>query len=251
LLSNAAPLEQFSQCPEAERAVREGDATNFVEGVARIRLGQREETLQHPNSLDSSGLQHGFGPGQGLFADPPNLAEQPGRTPFHATDFLFGEVFGVGAEAALFVPHVHGDLLPALIEDADDPRIPAGPDGPSQMLRWHRVIGLGYFHMPIAAYFTLGFVKERKAFPRHRLQGGSLDFVEDSAHLSFGRAVDPRVGNGAFPLGQKTVLFFQRHEGPRLEGIVLHVLHARLNLALVPRRVRLRRQDHRVVMLGE
>jgi len=54
-----------------------------------------------------------------------------------------------------------------------------------------------------------------------------------------------------FTVRQVAVLRLQAREGFCLERIVLHVLHPRLGLPLVPRHVRLGRKDDRDVTLAE
>jgi hypothetical protein len=64
-------------------------------------------------------------------------------------------------------------------------------------------------------------------------------------------AVDAGVGHGAFPLGQEVVLRGQTRKAPARDGIVLHILHPRLDLALVPGHFRFRGQDRRAVVPGK
>ena len=52
-------------------------------------------------------------------------------------------------------------------------------------------------------------------------------------------------------MGQEAVLRLQAGEGPGLQRVVLHILHAGLDLPFVPRHVRLGRQDHRAVVPAE
>ena len=79
--------------------------------------GQAEHALQDPRAFDAAGVQHRFGPLVRVRTDAADLAKQIADAAFHAVDLLGGQVLGVGAEAALLVPHVHGDLLETLIED--------------------------------------------------------------------------------------------------------------------------------------
>ena len=111
----------------------------------------------------------------------------------------------MGAEAARLVPHMHGDLLPAMIEQPHQPGVPAGPHRAAQILGRHRVIGFGHFDVAIAIDLPLGFVEEGNARSA-AAQRRPLDFVEHLADLLLGRAVNPRVGDGALPVGQEAVL---------------------------------------------
>src|SRR5207244_961557 len=64
-------------------------------------------------------------------------------------------------------------------------------------------------------------------------------------------AVDACVGDGAFPFRQVPVLLGETGEGVALEGVLLDVVDAALDLALVPGHVRLGRQENRAVVGGE
>ncbi len=77
---------------------------------------------------------------------------------------------------------------------------------------------------------------------------GLFDFGEQLADLPLRRAMHARVGDGPFPLEQELVLLFETGEGSSLEGIGLHIADAAFDLALVPRRARLGRQEHRPVV---
>jgi hypothetical protein len=95
------------------------------------------------------------------------------------------------------------------------------------------------------------FVKEREPFHRQRDQGRTLEFLERLPHLPFRRPVDPRVRDGLFPVLQERVLLLQTAEHAPLERVVHHIFDAALHLPLVLRSVRLRRQEHRAVVLRE
>ena len=56
--------------------------------------------------------------------------------------------------------------------------------------------------------------------------------------LALGRAVDAGVGRARLPFPQEGILLGQAGERAAFQRVVLHVLHARLDLALVPRHVR-------------
>ena len=71
------------------------------------------------------------------------------------------------------------------------------------------------------------------------------------AHLSPGGAVDAGVGGVLFPLLEVAVLLGQTAELAALERVVLAILDAGLDLALVPGHARLGGQDERPVVGGE
>ena len=64
-------------------------------------------------------------------------------------------------------------------------------------------------------------------------------------------AVDAPVGDRALPLLQKGVLGREAREAPPAQGVVLDILDAGLDLALVPRDPGLGRQDRRAIMRTE
>lgn len=78
-----------------------------------------------------------------------------------------------------------------------------------------------------------------------------LGLGEAGADLLTDGAVQPGVRDGAFPPGQKRVLLGQAGERAALEGVGLGVFYACLDLALVPRHRRLRRQQRGAVMLAK
>jgi len=63
--------------------------------------------------------------------------------------------------------------------------------------------------------------------------------------------VNPRVSGVLFPVEQMRILLVETVEHAPGQRVVLHVLDARLHLALMLRRIRLRRQKYRSVVLRE
>ncbi len=63
--------------------------------------------------------------------------------------------------------------------------------------------------------------------------------------------MDAQVRHRCLPVEQMTVLLLQAGEHAALERVAFHVADARLDLALVPRRARLRRQHRQTIVLGE
>jgi len=94
-------------------------------------------------------------------------------------------------------------------------------------------------------------LEDGKHHRRQRSQRGSLDGLEEFAHLLAGRPVDARVGHVLLPIGEEKILRRQTLEGTSLDRIVLRILHPGLHFALVPRHGRLGRQNRRAVMPGE
>ena len=70
-----------------------------------------------------------------------------------------------------------------------------------------------------------------------------LDGLENMTDLLAGGAVNAGVGHPVLPFQQMLVLFGQTGKDPSLERVGLHIFDARLDLAFVPRRIRLGRQN--------
>ena len=96
-----------------------------------------------------------------------------------------------------------------------------------------------------------GLVEEREPSRRQRQQRRPLDLLEHLAHLLSCGAVDASVGDRRLPMFQVPVLFLKAGERPPLQRVVLHISHPTFDLALVAWSIRLRRQDHRAVVLTE
>ena len=97
----------------------------------------------------------------------------------------------------------------------------------------------------------MGLVERREDPGRQRLQGRLLLLGKQRRDLLAHGAVNPRVRDPQLPLVKELVLFGQARKAPTLERVVLDVLHARLDLALVLRRARLGRENHCAVMPGK
>src|SRR5688572_23803178 len=100
-------------------------------------------------------------------------------------------------------------------------------------------------------HFARGLFERRKQGGRQRAQFRLLDLQEESADLLANRAVQARVGDGAFPVGEKNILGREAGKLAALEGVRLGVFYAGLDLALVARHRRLRGQKRGAVMVTE
>jgi len=87
--------------------------------------------------FDAAGVDHRLGPLPSERSDDAHLVQVIGCSAFQPANLLFGDVLSLRAEAALLMPHVNGNLLKAMIEDADQPGIPARPDLPSRPTPGH------------------------------------------------------------------------------------------------------------------
>src|SRR5271166_5953304 len=94
------------------------------------------------------------------------------------------------AEPAGFVFDVHGNLLPAAVEDPHQPRVPTHPDLAAEVLGRHRVVGPRYLDVAVTVHAAPALVEERQSAKRQRSQGCLLDLGEQLAYLPARRAVD-------------------------------------------------------------
>ncbi len=77
--------------------------------------------------------------------------------------FAWIDVLCVSAEASTIEGAMQCDLFHAMIEDANDLRIPSHPNIVAKVLRIYRVERTLYGHMSVASDSSLLFVVERKA----------------------------------------------------------------------------------------
>ena len=94
-------------------------------------------------------------------------------------------------------------------------------------------------------------MKHREPVTRQLKQSLLFDRLELLTHLLLRRSVNPRVGDRPFPVKQVLVLLRETLERVALQSVVLRVLDAALDLALVLRGVRLRRKKRRAVVSGK
>ena len=159
------------------------------------------------------------------------------------------QMVGIGGELPRLDPHMDGDDFPALVEHAHQPGLPARPDLPPDILRRHRVVRPLQLDIAVPMHRARSFLEHREQTRRQRREFRPFHFVEHLADLLPRGAVNARVGHAAFPFGQKQILRRQTFKAAALERVVLGKLHARLDLALVPRHFRFAsRQHHRAVM---
>jgi hypothetical protein len=100
----------------------------------------------------------------------------------------------------------------------------------------------------VAGDLASDLVKEREAIGGERMEGGLLDGLEVGAHVLFGGAVDARVGDTLFPVREMAVEIGESRDVAAFEAVVLYVLDAALDLALVPGRARPGGQDDEAVV---
>src|SRR5512141_1004951 len=114
------------------------------------------------------------------------------------------------------------DLLPALIEDAHLATIPAHPDHLADVFGWNGIIGLIDLDITVPVNGALAFLKTREEI-RWQGQQSFLFLSKERGHLLTGRAVDPHIGHGLFPVPQKLIMRAQTGKGATTQGIALEV----------------------------
>src|SRR3954452_6499794 len=196
-------------------------------------MGQAQETLDHAHALHAAGLDRRLGPAGAVGPDQPGATEQPGSAAFHAGDLLRGNVISIGAEPPRLVLGMDRDLVHFVVEHAHHAGIPANPDATSQVLRRDRVVGTVNFDVAVAMDVATILMEEGESLPGQRLEQRPLHLGEKLAYLLARGAVQPGVGDGAFPVKQKQILLFEVGESSSLQAIVLNVSNAAFDLALV------------------
>ena len=243
--------DQLPELRQPVASVGECRFAGFFELRAGVLLGECQEALYNAVAFYASGNDNGLGPGMCLQADRPYLAEQIGDASFESIDLRGVQVPGIGAEAALIVLGMDRNLLHPVVEHPHRASVPPHPDLAAEIFRRHRVVGLGDLDMAVAADLPLGLAEVLKASERERKEGGAFRFFEVRRHLPLGRPMDSGVGGAPLPVLKVLVLFVEGWEYPSLEGVVLNVADAPLDLALVPRCSRLGGECDRALVSAE
>ena len=246
-----AALQQLPERPKAIHLMAERHFAGPVDLLGGVSVRQRSQPYQHPQSRHAAGLEHRFAPSRRVRSDQPRLTQQPFGSALDLRELPRVNVAVVGAGAARLLLHVHRDHRHLLVEDPHQVPVPTRPHPTAHVFRRNRVIRLGHLHVPVAMDAALGFAERSEPPGRQRQQRRRLDLLEHLAHLLPRRAVNPRVRHARLPGQQVSVRRRQRREPPALQRVVLDVADAPLDLPLVTRRVRLRRQHHRAVVLAE
>lgn len=94
---------------------------------------------------------------------------------------------------------MQGDLLPLVVEHADQMRVPANPHAAADVLRRRGVVRLVDLQMAVAIDGAPGLAEQGEAIRRQRRERRSFDRLELLANLPLGRAVNPRIGDRLLP----------------------------------------------------
>ena len=154
------------------------------------------------------------------------------------------------AEGAGLETEVGADGFATLIEDAHHAKVPADPDFVADVLGGDFIIGAGDFHEAVAADFAPSFFEDGEEGGGKRLQKGAL-LGEVLGDLAFGGAVDARVGDGFFPMGEVGILGGETLEVVAFERAVFDIADAAFDFALVLGRVGTAWHDARAVVSTE
>ena len=147
--------------------------------------------------------------------------------------------------------HMAGDQLQALVENPHQSAIPTGPDLSAQVLRRHRVEGPVHLDMAVPMDPSAALVKVGKTLQGQRPKSKTFHLRKDLADLLAGGPMQPRVGHVLLPIGQELVLKDQAGERSSLEGVILDVIDAAFNFALVPGHIGARGPEGQTIMLSE
>ena len=244
-------FEQGAQIAQAPGAVMQGGLGRLFQGFDRMLLRQRQQAIQNPDADGATLLHHRLGPTAGLHANQPRPIQQMLQTLLDDVAVRRMQMVRIGGELAWFGQRMHGNDLPALIEHPQHPRLPTRPDLPAHILWRHGVVSPLQLNVAIPMHRAWRFFKDRKQTRRQGQQLGAFHFLEHLANLLPRGAMNAGVGHAAFPLREKQVLRRQTFKAAALEGVVLGKLHARLNLAFVPRHGWTCRQHHGPVVAAE
>ncbi len=200
--------------------------------------GERKQSLQHAQS-DGAALGHQtLGPRATVRAVQTTTFQQIIGAAFDDDALVAVEVRLIGGEATGLGAHMHRDGHEALVVDPHEPRFGAHPHVAANVLRRHGIIRAVIRDVAIAVHLARGFLEAREQRRRQRPQHRLLGLGEKRADLLADRAVNPGVGDGALPVGEKRVLRGETRKRAALERVGLRVFYAGLDLALVPRRHR-------------
>lgn len=227
-------LEQRSKISEPEAGVFEGTLGDALEFADRMLLGQVKQALQGADRLGTPMLEHGLSPRSAARPEEATAAEKIlGATLDHGP--LVGmDMLGICRKAPGLGAGVDGDLFHLGRENPDEPRLGAHPQLAADVLGWHGVVRPAELNVAVALNAAAGFLEAGKQARRQGAQGGLLGRDEELKDLLTHGPMNAGVGDGALPVCQKLVLLAQAPELAAPECVFLHVVDARLHLALVP-----------------
>ncbi len=160
-------------------------------------------------------------------------------------------MFLMRAEFTFRLPGVDANQIHLGVENANQPRVPANPQRPTEKFRRHTIVRLVDREVAIATDFALSFFEVGKPVAWKSAEFWLFVFQEQLLNLLPSRAMNSRVGNSGFPTQQVFVLFRQTGKRATLKGIVLNVVHTPFDFAFVTRGARFGRKEHGTVMFTE
>jgi len=120
-------------------------------------------------------------------------------------------------------------LTGARIEQTNEQPVPLHPHQPADPARWRAVICGLHFHTSVEMHRAFAVLVVAKRLQRQRLQQGLL-FGEHRHHLTFGGAVNARVGPALLPAIEMRLRRFDAFEALPFQRRLLRVGNARFDL---------------------
>jgi hypothetical protein len=158
----AGCLQQMPKGTQVVAALLDSHLTDLFQLPIRMAMRQRDKADEDPHARNASFRQHRLCPEMAPRTDEPGSPKMILGSPFHAADFLFVDMNGIGAEASRFELAVNGDLFHLAIEDADEFAVVANPYFMTRVLRRHGIIRLVHLDVPVSMNAALAFLKEGK-----------------------------------------------------------------------------------------
>ena len=247
----AGALKEGPQVAQTKAGVLQGPAGHALQVGDLMLLGQVQQALEGADRLGTTVAEHGLAPGAAAWAEQPAAAEEILSAALDQGPLVGMDVLGVGRETPGLGPGVDRDLVHLGGVDAHEPRLRPDPEGAADKLGRHGIVGPAKLDVAVAADQATALLEAREEHGRQRPQGRLLRRHEKLKHLLAHGSVDAGVGDCALPLGEKLVLLAKAREGAALEGVILVVFDARLDLALMPGHGGLGRGQDRPVMPAE
>lgn len=191
-------FEQLANRTQTIRSVRERDFAGLIQRLGGMFAGKRLQADQNSYGFNTARLRRGFGPLAAVRPDGRDLPQQRVGASFHGRDFLLWDVLGGRTKAAWFGLRVHHELVPPIVIDAHQSRVPAHPEATPHVLGRRGVERFVHFHVAIAVNAPARFMKEREAIARQWPQRRTFASFKLLADLLFRRAVQPGIRDLAF-----------------------------------------------------
>ena len=237
--------DQTSKIFKAVGAGFERLGAGVIDCASRMLLYKVAQAHNRAQRLDSSCVKGPLSPLTAFFAKNPGSADPiAARTKHWSVQAADPQDT---AKATWLNSGMDLDLFHPLVENSDAATIPADPDLVANELGGYFVEGAGHFDVTVAVDVAPSFLVGGKKRVWQWLKVGT--FLLKTGHDLFaGRAMDPLVGDTAFPVTKKEVFFTQRLEASSLQSIGAHVSDPALHFPFVLRRPGTTRNDMQAVV---